>query len=52
MKGLAVYDEKDIVLSTFHSYKRIKNATKDKVNGLQPDDADLADESEGTQTEL
>ncbi|KAK4694655.1 hypothetical protein P7C71_g2972, partial [Lecanoromycetidae sp. Uapishka_2] len=52
MKGLADHFQDDTKLSQFHSYKRIKNATKDKVNGLQPDDDDLAFEPVEEHSEL
>ena len=42
MKGTAIHHRDDTKLSSFHDYRRLKNATKGKLNGLQPEEADLA----------
>ena len=58
MKGTAIHHHDDTKVSEFHGYRRLKNATRGKVNGLQLEEADLAleeepaDDSIGEESEL
>ena len=51
MKGTAIHHHDDTKLSEFHDYRRLKNATRGKVNGLQPDEANLAQEPADSSTD-